>query len=31
MTAWETSASASTKKAIDVAFEKTSGDILFAW
>ena len=31
-TAWETTASiAGTRKAIDVAFEKTSWDIMFAW
>lgn len=31
-TAWETTASiAGTRKAIDVAFETTSGDIMFAW
>lgn len=29
--AWETNASASTKKAIDVNFEQTSGDIFFVW
>jgi hypothetical protein len=29
--AWETNASSSTKKSIDVIFEKTSGHILYAW
>lgn len=31
-TAWETTASVTgLKKAVDVAFETTSGDIMFAW
>jgi hypothetical protein len=30
-TAWETTASLATREAIDVAYEKTSGDIMFAW
>lgn len=30
-TTWETTASLATKKPIDVAFERTSGDIMFSW
>ncbi|MBP9816454.1 MAG: hypothetical protein KBD05_00250 [Candidatus Pacebacteria bacterium] len=30
-TAWETTASVATRKAIDVAFEKDSGELMFAW
>jgi hypothetical protein len=30
-TVWETTASVATRKGIDVAYEKTSGDIMFAW
>ncbi len=30
-TVWETTASVATRKAVDVAFETNSGDIMFAW